>query len=39
MRQFFEISLFWLAVLAAIRVLARFPESWAGRVLFARQGP
>lgn len=39
MRQFTEIALFWALVLVAICVLARFPESWLGRVLFARQGP
>jgi len=39
MRQFFEISLFWAVVFAAIWLLARFPESWPGRILFARQGP
>src|SRR5271169_5069843 len=39
MRQFVEIALFWLLVLVAICVLARFPDSWPGRILFARQGP
>lgn len=39
MRQFIEIALFWVIVFVAICVLARFPESWPGRVLFARQGP
>jgi|SRR5580693_4564856 hypothetical protein len=39
MRQFIEIVLFWVVVLVAICVLARFPESWPGRILFARQGP
>jgi hypothetical protein len=39
MRQFIEIALFWVLVLVAICVLARFPESWPGRILFARQGP
>jgi hypothetical protein len=39
MRQFFQISLFWAAVFVAIWLLARFPESWLGRIMFARQGP
>jgi hypothetical protein len=39
MRQFVEIALFWVLVLIAICVLARFPDSWPGRILFARQGP
>ena len=39
MRQFFEIAVFWAIVFVAICVLARFPESWPGRILFARQGP
>ena len=39
MGPFLEISLFWAAVLAAICVVARYPESWPGRILFARQGP
>lgn len=39
MRQFVEITLFWALVLVAICVLARFPDSWPGRILFARQGP
>jgi hypothetical protein len=39
MRQFIEIGLFWVLVLVAICVLARFPDSWPGRILFARQGP
>jgi hypothetical protein len=39
MRQFIEIVLFWVVILVAICVLARFPESWLGRILFARQGP
>jgi hypothetical protein len=39
MRQFVEIGLFWVLVLVAICVLARFPDSWPGRILFARQGP
>ena len=39
MGQFLEISLFWAMVFAAICVVARFPESWVGRILFARQGP
>lgn len=39
MRQFIEIAVFWTVVFVAICVLARFPESWAGRILFARQGP
>lgn len=39
MRQFLEITVFWIVVFAAICLVARFPESWAGRILFARQGP
>jgi hypothetical protein len=39
MRQFIEIALFWVIVFVAICVLARHPESWPGRILFARQGP
>ncbi len=39
MRQFVEIAVFWVIVLIAICVLARYPESWPGRILFARQGP
>ena len=39
MRQFVEIALFWALVPVAICVLARFPESWPARILFARQGP
>lgn len=39
MRQFVEIVLFWVLVLIAICVLARFPDSWPGRIVFARQGP
>jgi hypothetical protein len=39
MRQFVEIAVFWAVVFVAICVLARFPDSWPGRILFARQGP
>jgi hypothetical protein len=39
MRQFIEIAVFWGIVLIAICVLSRYPESWPGRILFARQGP
>lgn len=39
MRQFFEIAMFWVLVLAGICVLARFPQSFVGRLLFARLGP
>ncbi len=39
MRQFVDIAVFWAIVLAGICVLARFPESWLGRLLFARLGP
>jgi hypothetical protein len=39
MRQFLEISLFWAVVFVAICLVARFPDSWPGRILFARQGP
>ena len=39
MRQFVDIAVFWAVVLAGICVLARFPESWLGRVLFTRLGP
>jgi hypothetical protein len=37
MRQFVEIAVFWVVVFVAICVLARFPDSWPGRILFARQ--
>ena len=39
MRPFVDIAVFWAVVLAGICVLARFPESWLGRILFARLGP
>ncbi|HEV3238987.1 MAG TPA: hypothetical protein VG429_01180 [Casimicrobiaceae bacterium] len=39
MRQFIEIAAFWAIVLVAICVLSRYPESWPGRILFARLGP
>jgi hypothetical protein len=39
MRQFVDIAVFWAVVLAGICVVARFPESWLGRILFARLGP
>jgi hypothetical protein len=39
MRQFVEIALFWVLVLAGICVLARFPQSFVGRLLFTRLGP
>jgi len=39
MQHFLEISLFWAAVFAAICLIARLPDSWPGRILFARQGP
>jgi hypothetical protein len=39
MRQFIEIAVFWATVFVAICVLARFPDSWPGRIVFARQGP
>ena len=39
MRQFVDVAVFWVVVLAGICVLARFPESWLGRILFARLGP
>jgi hypothetical protein len=39
MRQFIEIAVFWAVVFAGICVVARFPDSWPGRILFARQGP
>lgn len=39
MRPFVDIAVFWAVVLAGICVLARFPQSWPGRVLFARLGP
>lgn len=39
MREFLEISVFWVIVFAAICTVARFPESWPGRILFAHQGP
>ena len=39
MRQFVEVAIFWAAVFAGICLVSRFPESWLGRILFARQGP
>jgi hypothetical protein len=39
MHQFIESAVFWAVVLVAICVLARFPESWLGRIAFARLGP
>jgi hypothetical protein len=39
MRQFIEIAVFWAVVFVAICVLARFPDSLPGRIVFARQGP
>jgi len=39
MHEFVEIAVFWAVVLAGICLLARFPESWLGRILFARLGP
>jgi hypothetical protein len=39
MREFASIAVFWIVVLAGICVLARFPRSWLGRLLFARLGP
>jgi hypothetical protein len=39
MREFFNIALFWIVVFAGICVIARFPESWLGRMLFTRLGP
>ena len=39
MREFVSIAVFWIIVLAGIFVLARFPQSWLGRVLFTRLGP
>ena len=39
MRPFVDIVVFWVVVLAGICVLARFPESWLGRILFTRLGP
>ena len=39
MRPFVDIAIFWAVVLAGICLLARFPESWLGRILFVRLGP
>ena len=39
MREFANIAVFWIVVLAGIVVLARFPHTWLGRVLFTRLGP
>jgi hypothetical protein len=39
MREFVNVAVFWIIVLAGICVLARFPQSWLGRMLFTRLGP
>jgi len=39
MHPFFALAIFWVIVLAAICLVARFPESWPGRILLAPQGP
>lgn len=39
MSQTLHIVLFWLAVIAAIRVAVWFPDSLPARVLFSPQGP
>jgi hypothetical protein len=39
MRQFIEVAVFWAVVFVSICVLARFPDSWPGRIAFARLGP
>lgn len=37
--QIFHIIVFWIVVIAAIRLCAWFPDSLPARALFARQGP
>jgi hypothetical protein len=39
MSQTIDIVLFWIVVIAAIRIVVWFPDSLPARVLFARQGP
>jgi hypothetical protein len=39
MRPFVDIAVFWAVVLVGICLLARFPGSWLGRIVFARLGP
>lgn len=39
MSQTVHIVLFWIIVIAAIRVVVWFPDSLPARILFARQGP
>ncbi len=39
MSQFINVAIFSGIVLVAILVLARYPDSWLGRIAFARLGP
>jgi hypothetical protein len=39
MRQFIDIAIFSAIVLVAICLLARYPDSWLGRIAFSRLGP
>jgi hypothetical protein len=39
MRHFIDIAIFSAIVLVAICLLARYPDSWLGRIVFARLGP
>ena len=39
MSQFINVAIFSGIVLVAILVLARYPNSWLGRIAFARLGP
>jgi hypothetical protein len=39
MHHFIDIAIFSTIVLVAICLLARFPDSWLGRIAFARLGP
>jgi len=39
MHEFFNVAVFWIVVFAGICIIARFPESWLGRMLFTRLGP
>jgi hypothetical protein len=39
MGHFINAAIFSLIVLVVISLVARYPESWPGRILFARLGP
>ena len=39
MRHFVDIAILSMVVLVAICLLARYPDSWLGRLVFARLGP